>query len=151
MVAIVFPKAASTRGRLRVGLLIFKKAWFRSQQSIRVHTDFYVSRGARSQSLARHHRVMFVSRHRSHAYRYEASAARCYCWLRSKKIKVETKVSGKLFNKIIRPENGSHLPAVYICKYFSTNLFNQFFNTLKKSTTFLRAPPVTLIPFIFSL
>ena len=47
----------------------FKKAWFRSQQSIRVHTHFYVSRGACSQSLAGHHQVWFVSRHRSNGYR----------------------------------------------------------------------------------
>ena len=47
----------------------FKKAWFRSQQSIRVHTHFYVSQGACSQSLARHHQEWCVSRHSSYRSR----------------------------------------------------------------------------------
>ena len=88
-------KAASTRVLLRVWLLTLKRPDF-EVSSPYVSTRSFMSvrtwSGAGSQSLARHHQVWSVSSHRSHEYRYEASAARCYCWLCSKKIKEKTEV-----------------------------------------------------------
>ena len=79
--------------------------------------------------------MWFVSRHRSNRYRLKQALlgviAGSVTYV-AKNPRKNRSLSGKLFDKIIRPENGSHLPTIYICKYFFTNFFNQFFNTLKK-------------------